>query len=67
MAGTISEAAAPVIDFRNQKTAAFRNVTEQFAERTQSEVLQGVAQGNEIASNSTAGLQGRGARLNISA
>jgi hypothetical protein len=67
MAGSISEAAAPVIDFRNQKTAAFRSVTEQFGERYEGQVLQGVAQGNEIASNSIASLQGRGARLNISA
>ena len=67
MAGSISEAAAPIIDFRNQKSAAFRNVSEDFSERYQGQVLQGVAQGNEIASNSTAGLQGRGARLDISA
>lgn len=67
MAGTISEAAAPVIDFRNQKTAAFRGVTEDFGERYQGQILQGVAQGNEIASNSIASLQGRGARLNITA
>jgi hypothetical protein len=67
MAASISQAAAPVIDFRNQKTAAFRDVTEQFAQNYQSQVLQGVSQGNEIASNSIASIQGRGSKLNISA
>jgi hypothetical protein len=67
MAATISQAAQPVIDFRNQKTAAFRDVTEKFAENYQGQILKGVAQGNEIASNSIASLQGRGAKLNISA
>jgi hypothetical protein len=67
MAGSISEAAASVIDFSSQKSAAFRNVTEEFSERYQGQVLQGIAQGNGIASNSIALLQGRGGRVDISA
>ena len=67
MAGSISQAATPVIDFRNQKTAALLDVSQKFSERTQNEILQNVAQGNEIASNSTAVLQGRGGRVDISA
>ncbi|MCA3248325.1 MAG: hypothetical protein ACKOEE_08605 [Tagaea sp.] len=65
MAGSISQAAAPVIDFRNQKTAALLDVSQQYSQRTETEVLRGVAQGNEIASNSTAVLQGRGGRVDI--
>lgn len=65
MAGSITQAAAPVIDFNTQKRAAQRDVSQQYTDRTETEVLRGVAQGNEIASNSIAVLQGRGGRVDV--
>jgi hypothetical protein len=67
MAASISDATKPVLDFRNAKNEAQNSVTSDANERRTERTLSGVAQGNELASNSIAILQGRGQSVNISA
>jgi hypothetical protein len=55
------------LDFRNAKNEAQNSVTSDANERRTERTLSGVAQGNELASNSIAVLQGRGQSVNISA
>lgn len=67
MALTISSAAQPILDFRNAKTETFNDVTTDFADRTKQRVLTQVSQGNQIASNALAAINGRGSNVDISA
>ena len=67
MALTISQAAKPILDFRNAKTETFNNVTADFADQTKQRVLTQVSQGNQIAGNSLAAINGRGTNIDISA
>jgi hypothetical protein len=67
MAASISDATKPVLDFRNAKNDAQNSVTQSANESRTQQTLSGVAQGNELASNSIAILQGRGQSVNLSA
>lgn len=67
MAASISDATRPILDFRNAKNDAQNSVTIDANEQRTQQTLAGVSQGNEIASNSIAILQGRGQNVSISA
>jgi hypothetical protein len=67
MALTIAQAAQPILDFRNAKTESLNRVTVDFADQTKQRVLQNVSEGNQLASNALAAINGRGSNINISA
>ncbi len=67
MALTISQATQPVLDFRNAKTEQLNRVSIEVADETRQQTLQAVSQGNQIASNSTAVLSGRGSSIDFQA
>ena len=67
MALTITQAAKPILDFRNAKNDTFNDVTADFADRTKQSVLTQVSQGNQSASNALAAINGRGSNVDISA
>lgn len=67
MAASISDATRPVLDFRNAKNDAQNSVTSDANEQRTQRTLASVSQGNELASNSIAILQGRGQNVSISA
>lgn len=67
MALTISQATKPILDFRNAKNESLNRVTVDFADQTKQRVLKQVSEGNQIAGNSLAAINGRGSNINISA
>lgn len=67
MALTIAQATKPILDFRNAKNESLNRVTVDFADQTKQRVLKQVSEGNQIAGNSLAAINGRGNNINISA
>ncbi|MBL8807657.1 MAG: hypothetical protein JNN22_12490 [Rhodospirillales bacterium] len=67
MALTIAQATKPILDFRNAKNDSLNRVTVDFADQTKQRVLKQVSEGNQIAGNSLAAINGRGNNINISA